>query len=406
MELLQNTKTIPFGHHGCLQELINIANWWSRHSVDTTHGGFLGEIDFYGKQVNNAAKGIVLNSRILWFFSVLPQFNTNAHYIEMADRAFNYIVKYFDDKHHGGVYWELDYNGQLIDGKKQTYAQCFSIYALVAYFRLTENRTALNKALAYFDLIETHARDKVFGGYIECFSQQWQAVTDFRLSEKDMNLPKTMNTHLHVLEAYSALHSVAPSIETEAALRHVIALFDKHIIDKHTHHLKLFFDMQWNDYSQTYSFGHDIEASWLIWEALEVLGDNTLLSSLKPTVCNMAHTCLTEAVGNKGQVCDEFHIASKTRSEDSFWWVQAEALVGFMNAYYLTMDPIYQRACVDIWRYICDYHLDESAGEWHWQSTADNTAGNPMYKAGFWKAPYHNGRAMMEVCKLFDRFKD
>ena len=384
-------------------ELSNIANWWLENTIDHQDGGFLGEIDHLGNVVADANKGIILNSRILWFFSELAIVSKEQKHIDAAIRAFHYLIDHFDDKTYGGSLWELSSKGSLINAKKQTYAQCFCIYAYAAYHKLTGSELAIEKAFEYFELVEKYARDPINGGYVEALTQQWGAIDDYRLSDKDMNLPKSMNTHLHVLEAYAALHHVKPTEKTQEALRHVIDVFTCHIIDNESNHLKLFFDMQWHDKSTFYSFGHDIEASWLLWEALEILANKEYLVKFRPVVIALAETCLNEAIGDQGQVCDEFEFNNQQRHQVSYWWVQAEALVGFLNAYQMTGQQKYAQVCSGIWQFIDDYHLDKKMGEWHWVSTNDQPEYLPEYKVGFWKAPYHNGRAMMELSKLFQR---
>lgn len=395
-----------FQHRDALKQLNSITDWWLKHSLDTQQGGFWGEIDFVGNPVREANKGIILNSRILWFFSKRclfePDFENKNECRAAADRAFQYLLDRFDDKDHGGAVWELTADGTLINGKKQIYALCFCLYAFITYYRLTSNPVALSKSLEYFHLIETHARDRDLGGYFEAFSQQWQVLDDVRLSEVDKNAPKTMNTHLHLLEAYTALHSTEPNAETEEALRNTIDLFCDYFIDQQNGHLRLFFDAQWNKLSSQISYGHDIEASWLLWEAVEALADPALLARLKPIILKMADACEREGIGSAGQLCDEYEPETDHRSETGVWWVQAEALVGFLNAFKLSGDQRFRDAYEKIWSYIKIHHIDEIAGEWHWLSSANEVDIRSQYKAGFWKAPYHNGRAMMEICKLFD----
>ncbi|MDO6717796.1 AGE family epimerase/isomerase [Psychrosphaera sp. 1_MG-2023] len=396
---------VLFSKKSAVTELSAISEWWLKNTLDHQHGGFVGQVDFWGNIVEGERKGIVQNSRILWFYSESAMFSGKDDDKNAADRAFEYLISYFDDIENGGAFWEVSSTGELVNGKKQTYGQSFCIYAFCAYYRLTGNKLAVEKSMEYFELIEKYARDKKCGGYVEAYTQTWQPIDDFRLSDKDLNAPKSMNTHLHVLEAYSALYAVKPEAKIKEALAHVIDVFNDFIIDKSTNHLKLFFDMQWQDISKTVSYGHDIEASWLLWEAVEILGDSNKLAYFKPIIISLAETCLNEAIGEHGQVCDEYEIASQKRHEESYWWVQAEALVGFLNVYYLTGEARYIKACNDIWVFINNHHIDAKAGEWHWLSNMDNNQGSCIYKAGFWKAPYHNGRAMMEVAKLFDLIK-
>ena len=276
-----------FNYQSVRLELDNIADWWIDNTLDSEHGGFIGEMDNLGNIVEGANKGIILNSRILWFFSELAVFTQHEEHKLVAKRAFEYFTQYFDDQVYGGALWELSAEGDFVHGKKQTYAQCFSIYAISAYYKLTKSENVLAKANEYFELVEQHARDRVHGGYIEACTREWQSIEDFRLSEKDLNTPKSMNTHLHVLEAYSALYSINPTDEVEEALRHIIDIFVEQIIDENNGHQKLFFDMTWQDKSSTYSYGHDIEASWLLWEAVEILGDEDVKAKIKPIILKL-----------------------------------------------------------------------------------------------------------------------
>lgn len=390
-----------FNRERITQELLSISDWWQSRTQDEFNGGFVGEVDFYGKPNHIAEKGCVLNARILWFFSELAGQSGNAEHLEQAKRSYDWLLSNLVDRDFGGLVWSVSPSGNIVDGKKQTYAQSFGIYALCSYYHLTGDKKALDLAMSCFALIEQHARDRESGGYVEACDRQWKSISDYRLSEKDLNLPKSMNTLLHVLEAYTALFRANPTAEVEEAFRHVLTVFVEHVVCDETHHLKLFFDMNWDDKSQTYSFGHDIEASWLLWEAALVLGDSLVTKKVREVCIKMAEVCAEEAIGSNGQVCDDYDFESGHKDEKSYWWVQAEALVGFMNAYSLTSDPRYFDLSVKIWDFIQHQHIDHENGEWHWVARCDQHKTEEIYKAGFWKAPYHNGRAMMELQKLF-----
>ncbi|HOY23653.1 MAG TPA: AGE family epimerase/isomerase, partial [Cellvibrio sp.] len=222
------------------QELIVIADWWLENTIDHEQGGFYGEVAADNVPVKNASKGIILNSRVLWFFSEAARELQADKYRQAAQRAYDYIVNYFFDKEHGGVYWELDAQGNPINTKKQVYAQAFTIYALTAYYQLTQDARVLAQALACFELLEKNTIDCEHEGYLEAFTREWGVIEDVRLSDKDLNFPKSQNTHLHVLEAYTTLNKVHPTPEIAAALRYNIELFDKYMIDKDTYHLRMF----------------------------------------------------------------------------------------------------------------------------------------------------------------------
>lgn len=377
-----------------------IAKWWMNNSLDNEYGGFIGEIDFSGKIVLKANKGIILNTRILWFFSEAAHHFGEVTYRQIADRAYQYLLAHFDDKETGGVVWELDHQGTCVNGKKQTYAQAFAIYSLAAFYRLSQDPTALDKAFEYFELIEQFANEPQYGGYLEAFSQDWTALEDVRLSEKDLNSPKSMNTHIHVLEAYTCLYRVSGEPKVRDALKNVIQIILTKILDPNSYHLYLFQGLDWRDQSSSISYGHDIECSWLLWDALEVLGDTKLKAKYRSTVLKIAEVCLAESMGDKGQVCDQLTLADNQKHPESFWWVQAEALVGFLNAFQLTGEQKYIIACEKIWYFTQEQHIDHDLGEWHWVALRDQNPDEPIYKAGFWKGPYHNGRAMMEGAVL------
>lgn len=392
-------------------ELSAIVDWWLSHSMDFTYGGFYGEVDANNKPVKDATKGIILHARILWFFSEAaaifyaesnPKSKACA---SAATRAYDYILQNFFDAEHGGFYWELDAKGTPLNTKKQTYAQAFAIYALTAYYSLTQEPQVLAHALNCFHLVEANTRDAKYGGYLEAFTRDWGKIDDLRLSEKDLNFPKSQNTHLHILEAYTTLNKIYPAPNIGAALRYNIDIFDAHIIDKHTHHLRMFMDADWTDHSPAYTYGHDIEASWLIAKALESLGDDLLQKELMPCLVKITETTLNEGVGEDGQVLDSFDFASQTQLKDAVWWVQAEALVGFLFAYAESHDPKYFSAAQNIWAFIQAHQIDRRNGEWHWLSTANLQPAPENYKLGFWKCPYHNGRAMMEAINYLEKIQ-
>lgn len=388
------------------QECHNIAKWWVDFSQDHENGGFFGELGAKAEPVSDANKGIILNARILWFFSEAARQHNRQTYRNIAERAFHYLMDNFDDKQFGGVLWELDCFGAAINGKKQTYAQSFAIYGLSAYYQLTGDEAALSSAMKYFSLVEQYATDRKHGGYFEAFAQDWSPLIDVRLSDKDLNSPKSMNTHIHLLEAYTRLYLVTKSSQVGDALKNLITLIGEKIVNQETAHLYLFQGLDWKDHSDCISFGHDIECSWLIWDALVTLDDAQLLNKYRDLVIRMANTCLRQSIGDLGQVCDNQSFADGKIHQQSFWWVQAEALVGFLNAYKLTGNTLFYQACEKIWHFTQTQHIDKQYGEWDWLAKRDQDPQNPYYKAGFWKAPYHNGRAMMEGAILLNEITE
>lgn len=371
----------------------NILPFWIDKMQDTVNGGFYGRIDGNNVLYPDANKGAILNARILWTFSAAYRILKKEEYLAMAQRAFDYITTYFIDKKYGGVYWELDNKGNPVNTKKQVYAQGFALYGFSEFYRATENKQALELAKEFFFLIEKCHDDRL-GGYLEAYTEDWQPIDDMRLSDKDKNEKKTMNTHLHILEPYTNLCRVWKDEKLLTAQKRLIFIFTEHILDKDTYHLNLFFDEEWNVKSTAISYGHDIEASWLLYEAAEVLGNEDLTESMKTLSLKIADAASEglQADGSMIYECDGKHT-----DNERHWWVQAEAVVGYMYAYKNSGNVAYKDKAEAIWAYIQANMIDKEQGEWYWSRTSEGGINRSDDKAGFWKCPYHNGRMCMEL---------
>lgn len=378
-------------------ELItNILPYWMNNMPDEEHGGFYGRMTGTEKRMKDAEKGGILNARILWTFSSAYMLLKDPAYLKMASRAREYVLAHFFDDTNGGTYWSLTSEGKPADTKKQIYSQAFFIYALSEYHRATGDEECLTKAIDLFRLIEKHSFDKERNGYFEAYSHDWKLLDDLRLSAKDANEKKTMNTHLHILEAYTGLYRVWKSEELALQLKNLIVLFLDRIIDSGTHHLNLFFDEDWNCKSSIVSYGHDIEASWLLHEAAHVLGDPILLARVEAASLKIAQAA-AEGIQPDGSIIYETDTSTGHTDKDRHWWPQAETIVGYLNAYALSKDESFLSKSLHCWTYIKDHLLDKAHGEWFWSIKADGTVNTADDKAGFWKCPYHNARACFEV---------
>ncbi|MDR3220311.1 MAG: AGE family epimerase/isomerase [Dysgonamonadaceae bacterium] len=376
------------------QELTeNILPYWLNKMQDAEHGGFYGRID--GNEVlhPHANKGAIMNARILWTFSSAYRLLGKAEYSIGARRAYDYIKAYFIDKLHGGAFWELDYQGNPVNTKKQTYVQGFMLYAFSEYYRATGDAESLQLAKDFFYLIE-RCFDKEQGGYFEASSRDWLPIDDMRLSEKDANEKKTMNTHLHILEPYTNLCRIWDNDELKAAQKRLIRIFIDKIVDRQSNHLQLFFDEKWNVKSTVISYGHDIEASWLLFEAAEELGDQELADEVKIISLKIA-AAASEGLLPDGSLSYERNNAHI--DHERHWWVQAEAVVGFMYAYRNSGDDTYRQKALRVWEYIQAQIIDRTNGEWHWSRLENGTVNHSDDKTGFWKCPYHNGRMCLEM---------
>jgi mannobiose 2-epimerase len=375
----------------------HILPFWIEKMQDRENGGFYGRIDGCNQLHPQANKGAVLNCRILWTFSAAYRVLKNPEYLQIAQRAYEYIERYFIDREWGGVYWELDCFGNPVNTKKQSYAQGFALYGFSEFYRATGDICALERAKEFFRLIE-NCRDQKLGGYFEAFTRDWQPVDDVRLSDKDENEVKTMNTHLHILEPYTNLLRIWKDESLMTAQRKLIDIFTGKMLDKTSFHLKLFFDENWILKSQGVSYGHDIEASWLLYEAAEVLDDSVLLKKIKTVSLNIADAA-AEGLQADGSMIYECRDGVRARAADfdRHWWIQAETVVGMMYAYRNSGNEIYKLRAQKAWEYIQNNLIDHENGEWHWSRRADETINRTDDKAGFWKCPYHNGRMCLEL---------
>lgn len=372
----------------------NILPFWI-NLMDQNNGGFFGEVSAGGEPDAQAAKGGILNARILWTFSHAYRIFGDPEYLKAATQAYRFLCDHFWDAEFGGTYWLVDARGDVLDPKKQIYAQGFSIYGLSEYYLATHQAQALQKAVRIFELIEQHAYDSLYGGYLEAFQRDWSLAGDFRLSDKEQNDPKTMNTHLHILEPYTNLLRGWDDPRLRQQQQGLIRTFLDHILDTDSYHFKLFFNQSWQSRNRMISFGHDIEGSWLMTEAAEVLHEASLLEEVTEVATRMAQAVYQEALDEDGAIFYEAEPGGKLHDFKE-WWAEAEAMVGFYNTYQLSEDEKYLRASMHAWEFITNHLIDREHGEWYRTVTRQ---GIPVQGklVDFWKCPYHNGRACMEI---------
>ena len=384
-----------------VQEVLtkNILPYWINRMTDS-RGGFYGRINGNDELVPEADKGAILNARILWTFSAAYRLLRRKDYLQVATRAKRVIIHDFFDKKYGGIYWSLNCNGVPSDTKKQIYALGFAIYGLSEYHRATGDEEALDYAIRLFNDIETHSFDDIKNGYCEATTRDWQEIADMRLSEKDANERKTMNTHLHILEPYTNLYRVWKDERLKQQIHNLVKLFIHQIKHPGTHHLQLFFDDDWNSKYDIISYGHDIEASWLIHEAALELGDSQLLAEVEPIIRQIA-SAAAEGLASNGGMMYEKDVKKNHTDTDLHWWVQAETVVGYLNIYQHFADEDSLQKALNCWDFIKNHLIDHAHGEWLWSVHQDGTPNHVDDKAGFWKCPYHNGRMCMEIMERF-----
>ncbi|MCI6102307.1 MAG: AGE family epimerase/isomerase [Prevotella sp.] len=391
------TPTIDFKQE-MLHELEgNILAFWRDKMTDQVHGGFLGRIDGNGVAHPEAEKGAMLNACILWAFSAAYRVTRTQEWLSTATRAKDYFVSHFIDKECGGVYWSLNPDGTPKDTKKQTQAIGFAIYGLSEYTRATGDQDTLALALSLYHDIEDHAYDPENNGYIEALTRDWKPIGDMRLSDKDENASRTMNTHLHIIESYTNLlrclnEQDDDNDELRASVVNLLHIFTDIIINRQTGHLDLFFNDRWEGKRNVESFGHDIEAAWLLHEAALVLGDVDI-----DDVVRRVAKAADEGVQPDGSMVYEHWKDTGRTDTQRQWWTLCENVIGHLDLYQYYGDRDALGVALSCWDFIKRRIVDHEQGEWLWSVDAEGRPNRKDDKTGFWKGPYHNSRLCLEV---------
>ena len=377
-----------------LQE--NILPFWLR--MKDPRGGFYGEMTSDGSVLYDAPRGVILNARLIWSFAAAYGALRRTEYLVAAVHARDWFLTHFCDHKYGGVYWSVTPEGERLDAKKQLYAQGFAIYGLSELYKVTRDDEALKQAVNLYKVVETYFADKEHGGYLEAVARDFSPLDDMSLSAHDINADKTMNSHLHILEAYANLYRVWPDEELKGRVASLLEIIGTQVMAPDGH-LQLYFNKDWSVLPGGVSYGHDIETSWLALECAMALKDIDVVSRVRPWALKMG------LAGNEGLMTDgslRYEKLPDGRSDDSRqWWVQAETVVGnlWLWKYHARADAA--ENALQAWRYIRENLVDPVGGEWWWAVLPDGTLDKAQPKAGFWKCPYHNTRMCLEVMRLF-----
>ncbi len=381
----------------------DILAFWPRY-IDPANGGFYGQVENDGRFDPRADKGLVMEARFLWTYAAAARLLHDPRLLVPAGAAYRFIVGHLLDAEHRGFHWACDSRGTPRAGNKVIYGQAFAIYALAEYARAGGPRESMDLALETFRLVQGAARDLRHGGYFEAAAADWSAPVPSALGADDLACPKSMNTNLHMLEALSALHACSANGETAPALGELIDIHLDRILTSSAH-LGLYFDSDWTRMDTAVSYGHDIEASWLLTEAAARLCDGPRAARVQAASARIAAESAQVLDAGGGSLPNE--LKEGRLDTDRIWWVQAEAIVGMVNAYEITRDHSYLRRAWGVWEYVKAHIIDREHGEWLWGVRhADGSPMTDRYKGGMWKASYHDARACMEVMKRLGSSRD
>ncbi len=379
-------------------ELKRILGYWANTVFDKANVRFYPKVDHTDTPHPYAVSGSVMYARILWAFSAGYGHTGTPRYLQLAAIAFQYIRQHLVDPQYGGVYWSVQPDGSPADSRKQLYAIAFTIYGLAEYHKVNGDGTALALAQTLYQTAEKYSFDTRYGGYIEALGRDWTPTEELKLSAKDDNEKKTLNTHLHLLEAYTNLYAIWPDEKLKQRITALLALFEKHFVNQHGH-LTLFFDEHWEARSTLRSFGHEIEASWLLCEAARAINHGELGDNIRTLSLRLA-AASAKWIDKSGALLYEFHATTNTLAAEKHWWVQAEALVGFCHAGLLSGDDKYLATASRVWQYTKERLIDHKKGEWYWGRDSNGQVMAHEDKAGFWKCPYHNSRCCLQLIRL------
>lgn len=363
---------------------------------DDVNGGYIGYMDYDLNVDKKAVKGCILNSRITWFFANAYMALKDESLLAEARHGYEFMQRYCVDQERGGVYWSVNYDGTPEDTIKHTYNQAFSIYALSSYYDASKDESALQTAMELFRIIEERCMDEI--GYKEAFDREFHEIENDKLSENGVIADKTMNTLLHVFEAYTELYRVSGDAAVKKRLMWILDTIAEKIYNPKLHRQEVFFDREMNSILDLHSYGHDIETAWLIRRGTDVLGDDTYTEKMLPIILDLTGQVYRTAFDGHSLAneCEKGKV-----DENRIWWVQAETVVGFLNGYQLAPEHTeYLEGARSVWNFIKEHVVDKRPGsEWFWDVNKEgkSVSGKPIVEP--WKCPYHNGRMCLEVIK-------
>jgi mannobiose 2-epimerase len=378
-------------------DLHNVLNWWATYTVDEKNGGFYGAVSGENVPAEEAERFLVLNARILWTFAAAYGYTNDEKHKALAGRAYDYLIKHFHDKEHGGFYAYVNYRGEVSNNRKFTYGNVYAVYALAEYARLFDHADAKKLAQETVEILDKYMWDTEHMGYLEVATREWEYLPETNMLGYSPDTEKTMNTHLHVVEAYATLLRIDNSPRLRHRVRTLLYLFLDKIINPSVWHFHYWQRRDWSLTNGNYSIGHDIEGTWLLLEAAEILGEPEVITDVRRACILMARAVYDIGTNAEGGVYTEYDIHKREPAKHLSWWEQTEGVVGFLNAYEMTGEEKFLDASVKTLDFIDKYFIDREYGGWYIRPKRNGKAFN--LKASPFHCPYHNARMDMEIIR-------
>lgn len=384
----------------------NILPFWYPAVLDTVDGGYRLNHDREGNYLGPADKALVTQARTLWFFARLYNAGMGGpQHLAAARHGFEFMRRALWDAEHGGFYWSVSPDGSRpVQALKHLYGQGFGLYALVEYGRASGDRRAEQMAQELFGLLEFHAHDRQHGGYREFFGRDWGAVPAGATGYVGGGGPglKLMNTHLHLMEPFTTYYQWLPQPRLRQRLVELVFVQSNAVVRQGLGACTDRYAADWTPLldgdAARVSYGHDIENVWLLMAAQRALGlSDGPLTGLYRSL--MAYSLEYGYDGEAGGFYDSGPFNAAADRRDKVWWVQAEGLVAALYMYRLTGEARYAEVFGQTLDWIEAHQIDGRGGDWFSVVQQGQGQGN---KAGAWKSPYHNGRAMIECLETLD----
>ncbi len=375
--------------HSLREEMIavlsEVMNFWSEKTVDFNYGGFYGKLDFYGNPIANSNKGIILNARLLWSFAKVANHTKSNGFSDVLQRSYAYVEQYFFDEKYNGVFWELDYQGNVIHAEKKAIAQAYTLLGLSEYYLVTKEEKIKNKCIELFLCIEDNFYNKESNFYYNELTHELNPI-DFE--------SKNLGTHLHLLEAYTNLYQFYKTNQLKDRIQNLFEI----LISKFLHQnefCELDFNKNWKSKTENISIGHNAEVPSMLLDFSKLIDEHQCQEKIIAKLENYCQLSL-KLIDEVGGLYMFQNVKNKDFTKEFQWWMQTETIIAFQKLFEFTKEEKYLTYRNKLFNFTKQYFIDNENGEWHEKLSADKKT-IVVPKVTMWKSPYH----IVRMCTTF-----